>query len=234
MNTQPLNSPNQGLQQFDFFEDLPPESLEKLASNTNLIQYPRHSMVVHQNDPNCGLYIVAEGLVKAYRLHTSGRQRVIKLHSAGSLFGNMTIGQNPGCVLQAEALEASKIYVIKLHDLQSLIQNDMAFALKLMNHMAHQLEASYLELEAAAYDPAYKRTCNLLIQLCDDLQITITPGCIIDLRVTQEDMAEMLGLTRMTITKVVRELRKKAILTGRSGNLRLDHDALQKETLLFD
>lgn len=221
----------QSLQSTGLFDDISSTVISKFASTIRIAHYERHEIIILQGANNCGLYIVVEGLVKEYRLHTSGRQRVIKMRGQGSLFGKVTLGSS--CILQAEAVEPTEVYVIGQPHLQTLMELDSRITIRLMNHMGKQLEAAYLELESAAYDPIYQRVCNLLIRLCDDLQISIPPSCIIALRITQEDMAEILGVTRMTVTKPVSELRKKGILFGRSGNLRLDHDALSKETKRF-
>lgn len=53
--------------------------------------------------------------------------------------------------------------------------------------------------------------------------IPIEPGCLIDLRNTQEDLAEMLGTTRMTVVTAIQQLRRAKIMFGRRGKLKLDH-----------
>jgi CRP/FNR family transcriptional regulator, cyclic AMP receptor protein len=223
----------QTLQSTGLFDGIPLTIISEFASTVRIAHYERQEVIVPQGASNCGLYIVAEGLVKEYRLHTSGRQRVIKMYGSGSLFGRTILTDSGSCILQAEAVEPTEVYVIIPRYLQSLIEQDATVAIRLMIHMAKQLEEAYLELESVAYEPIYHRVCNLLIKLCNDLQISVPSGCFISLRITQEDMAEMLGVTRMTVTKAVRELRKKGILLGRSGNLRLDHDALSEETKRF-
>lgn len=223
----------QTLQSTGLFDGIPLTIISKFASTVRIARYERQEIIVSQGGSNCNLYIVAEGLVKEYRLHTSGRQRVIKMYGSGSLFGRAILMDGSSCILQAEAVEPTEVYVISPRSLQSLIEQDSAVAIRLMTYMAKQLEETYLELESVAYEPIYHRVCNLLIKLCDDLQVSVPSGCFIALRITQEDMAEMLGVTRMTVTKAVSELRKKGILVGRSGNLRLDHGALHEETNYF-
>jgi CRP/FNR family transcriptional regulator, cyclic AMP receptor protein len=222
------------LQNTGLFDSVAPSVISKFASTIRIARYERQEIIVPQGADSCGLYIVATGLAKEYRLHISGRQRVIRMHGPGSLFGKVMIANDSLCVLEAQAIETTEVYVISQDHLQALMEEYPTVAIRLMVYMEKLLESTYLELESVAYEPIYQRVCNLLIKLCNDLQISVPAGCIINLRITQEDMAEMLGVTRMTVTKAVRELRKKNILFGRSGNLQLDHDALHEEVKQFN
>lgn len=165
--------------------------------------------------------LVKSGSVNIARASAQGKQFDVKTVGAGTLFGEMpALGQT---MLGAEAVaaEATKVAVINAAEFEKLAASSPTIALNILNQVGPRLVEAERRHEQAAFQPVTARIASLLLRLSGK------DGQVVGQ--THQDMADMLGVYRETVTNAIAELKvDKVIKVGRKRISILDMDTLKK------
>jgi len=165
--------------------------------------------------------LVRSGRVNIVRTSASGSDHDVKTVEAGAIFGDMpTLGQSM-LGARAVAAEPSKVTYISNGDFEKLASASPAIALNLARHLGPRLVDAERRHEQSAFQPVTSRVASLLLNLSGDGKEVSG--------YTHQEMADMLGVYRETVTNGIAELKgDKLIKVGRKRISLLDPDALRK------
>ena len=157
------------------------------------------------------LYILKEGRVQLYRLSAEGRKLVIATLEPGTIFGEMSmIGQGMYDAF-AEAAEPCTICVMSRRDVDALIRGKPQIALRLLELVAVRMQELETQLEDIAFRSVPVRLATLLLRLAGDSKgAAPTAATVGDL--THQDLADMLGVYRETVTTALDNFRNNDII----------------------
>jgi len=167
------------------------------------------------------LYFVQTGSVRIYRIASTGARFDVKSLGPGSIFGEFPqLGQTM-LGSQAEAAEPSRILSITGSDFEKIAATAPQIPLALIKHLGTRLVEAERRHEQAAFQPVTARTASLLTRLSDDHHQVVG--------FTHQEMADLLGVYRETITNAIAELKQdKLIKVGRKRITLLEPDTLRK------
>jgi CRP/FNR family cyclic AMP-dependent transcriptional regulator len=169
------------------------------------------------------LFLVASGRVQLYRTSRDGRRFVIATLGPGSMFGEASLLGGQGPDTRAVALEAGTVWVMPAQQAMELSSTDAMFGFGLMQAMGQRVVEAENRLEQMAYSTIASRLAGLLLELGED-----DPQDLV--RVTHQELADMLGTWRETISKTLQEFRRRGMVaSGRRQLTLLDKEALQLE-----
>ncbi len=169
------------------------------------------------------LFLVASGRVQLYRTTRDGRRFVIATLGPGSMFGEESLlgGQGPNTC--AVALEPCTIWEMPSQRALEISSTDALFGFGLMQAMGQRVLEAENRLEQMAYSTISTRLAALLLELGRD-----SPDHVI--HVTHQELADMLGTWRETISKTLQEFRRRGLVaSGRRRLTLLDIEGLQLE-----
>jgi CRP-like cAMP-binding protein len=169
------------------------------------------------------LFLVAGGRVQLYRTTRDGRRFVIATLGPGSVFGEDSILGGQGPDTHAVALERCTIWTMPRQRALEISSTDAMFGFGLMQAMGHRVMEAENRLEQMAYSTISSRLAALLLELGGE-----EPKNIV--RATHQELADMLGTWRETVSKTLQEFRRRGwIASGRRQLTLLDKEALQLE-----
>ena len=167
------------------------------------------------------LFIVKSGTVRITRTSAQGQQFDVKTVNSGTIFGEMPqLGQT---MLGASAIAAEpvKVAVITAAEFERLASESPTIALNILRHVGARLVDAERRHEQAAFQPVTSRIASLLTRLSNkDNQVV---------GYTHQEMADMLGVYRETVTNAIAELKSdRLIKVGRKRITIQDADAMKR------
>jgi CRP/FNR family cyclic AMP-dependent transcriptional regulator len=173
------------------------------------------------------LFLVASGRVQLYRTTRDGRRFVIATLGPGSVFGEDSILGGQGPDTHAVALERCTIWTMPRQRALEISSTDAMFGFGLMQAMGQRVMEAENRLEQMAYSTIASRLAALLLDLEGDDEDNVV-------RATHQELAEMLGTWRETISKTLQDFRQRGLVaSGRRQLTLLDKEGLRLEAGLF-
>lgn len=194
------------LKNTQLFEDLTPEELTQLSRITPYKHYRAGQVIYHMEDVADALYFIRDGMVKISVYFPNGKEMILGLLGQYDVFGELLLLPSERRPNQAEAVTDTTLIVMPEADFQRLLTQYPKLALKFIQVMSTKLwQAQTVFAEVGAFD-APGRLANLLLRLAKDFGVAGERGTIIDLSLTQQDLAKMIGATRETVSHCLAQL----------------------------
>jgi CRP/FNR family cyclic AMP-dependent transcriptional regulator len=196
---------------------------KKVGESLTVRSFQPGETVCRAEEMASSLFLVAGGRVQLYRTTRDGRRFVIATLGPGSVFGEDSILGGQGPDTHAVALERCTIWTMPRQRALEISSTDAMFGFGLMQAMGQRVMEAENRLEQMAYSTISSRLAALLLELGgEEPRDTV--------RATHQELADMLGTWRETVSKTLQEFRRRGwIASGRRQLTLLDKEALQLE-----
>jgi len=211
MQAQKLNY----LSHIQLFRDLSQHELAEMDRQLTMSTCVSGKIFYMPEDTGEVLFLLKRGRVHLYRIAPNGKKLIVSTLGPGAVFGEMSlVGQGMHNSF-AEAIDECVLCVMSRSDVERLVREKPAVAFRFVEAMGSRLTDMEYRLEEIAFKSIPARLAGLLVQLSDGQNSTIVVGY------THQDLSEMLGTYRETITQTLNEFkfdglidisRKKVIL----------------------
>lgn len=226
----PVPTPVFCLAESEMFRDLSAAEMAGIAARAGMRTVPAGTVVWSPDQPSRVLFIVKAGRVSLYRLAPGGRRLTLAILGSGSVFGEMPlVGQRMGDGW-AETLEPSVLCLMSEQDVREMLLADPRVAARITESLGRRLAEVEQRLADTVLKSAPQRVAAALLRL------SAAPGPpgplggsrVAEVRLTHEQLAELVGTTRETTSKVLGDLRDAGVLRlRRAGIAVLDRDRLR-------
>ncbi len=195
------------LQRSELFEALSPGEMSRLLQVAEIIDLPRHSQIFAPGSPNQSLYFIEHGSIRVTRPSPDGKAFVIlSLLGPGDLLGDIDYTEDShDCA--AETLEESRIYQLNRRDFDSLLKENPGFALCLIQMLSGRLKQAQSRIEDLVFRQVPSRVAKLFMNLADNHGKVTPQGIVLDLPLTHQEIADIVGSSRVTVTQVLNRFR---------------------------
>jgi CRP-like cAMP-binding protein len=169
------------------------------------------------------LCLVASGLVQLIRSTASGRRLAVATLGPGSIFGEESLLGGPHSDTSAIALEQCTLWLFPTRIALEISSTNAMFGFGLMQAMGQRLVETENRLEQVAYSTISSRLAAQLLELSgDDSEAALSA--------THQELADMLGTWRETVSKTMQEFRRRGLVaSGRRRLILLDIEGLELE-----
>jgi CRP/FNR family transcriptional regulator, cyclic AMP receptor protein len=200
------------LREVDLFAGLSLEQLKEISRTLPMTTCQTGGLVTSPDEDDERLYIVKRGRVRLYRLTPDGKQLTLDILDKGRVVGRMSwLGQELNDVY-AEAIEDAVICSFTPDELRRLIDRFPSIGLNMIRYLSDRLAASEREREVMAFRSVEQRLVARLLELADRFGQPADSGMAIDARLTQQELADMIGTSRETLATTVSSLRERGVL----------------------
>lgn len=197
------------LKQISIFSQLRDEFLEKIDSISINRSYGKGRIIFMEGEPGEAFYYIKSGLIKIYKVSADGREHILHILNEGHVFAEVTLFSGTPYPATAEVLEDAEIGIIKNRDLEKLITDNAEISLALINYLNKRLvEAQNKVRNLALYD-TFGRTAQALVKLAEDYGKKSTKGILLDLGISRQELANIVGTTRETVIRVLAAFKKE-------------------------
>ena len=202
----------------------PPGSEWSDTPHQELRNYSKGRPVYHDKDPLSHLYCVREGAVKTYKLTPEGEEQILGFYFAGEVFGFDGLATKKHGI-HAEALQDTELCRIPIHTLLQQPERMQHF----FEVMSHEIRQAQEHITLVNRNRAEVRIAAMLLDIASRMQQG-KPRLSFDLSISRGDMANYLGLTIETISRILRRMELEGIAKLSRKKLEIfDLHALQKQ-----
>jgi CRP-like cAMP-binding protein len=198
----------QALQIVPFFANLPEEEASELARRLIPRRFSVGQVIFHLGDPGGLLYIVSRGKVKISHTTPEGQEAVLAILGPGEFFGELALLDDSPRSATAVALEPSETLTLHRDDFIHYLMGNPEFALQVLKTLAHHIRRLNIQLADIFFLDLPGRLARTLLNLADQYGRPTEAGTVIDVSLTQTDLAEMTGATRVSINKALGRFRR--------------------------
>ncbi len=211
------------LRSVPLFADLDQATLNRLARVSRSASLPKGYMLFSYSDPAESAYVVYSGRIDIMLTTADGRELVINEMGPGDCFGELSLVTNLPRSTGAVARRASDVLIIPRDEFLSELEANPKMLRCLLETTAHRLQISGERESALAFLDAAARLARILLQLDREFS---ADGFV---TISQDDLAQRLGLARQTVAKTLGQWRRSGwLVTGRGKIVVLNRPALRR------
>jgi CRP-like cAMP-binding protein len=182
---------------------LPPESLTILASAARRRSYRRGEVIFHQGDSGDALHFLTQGRIKVVLDAESGEEAVIAILGPGDCFGELALIDGEPRSATVITLEPVQTVSLARSDFMQFIRGNPQAAERLMVALAGTIRRADESMADLAFLDLEGRLAKKLLELADAHGRDVDGAIEIELPMTQEDLAAMIGATRASVNKLL-------------------------------
>lgn len=191
------------LKQVPLFADLADEDIRALMAIARKRTFRSGEIIFHRDDPGQVLYVIKEGKVKIYLISPDGQEISIVVYGKGECFGEFAILDDLPRSANAVALEKVECYTLQRSDFHNAIMKNPKIAIQILEVLTKRLRTTNNMVEDLIFLDVYGRVAKKLLELAETHGTQVDDGVRIDVRLTQQDLASMVGASRESVNKVM-------------------------------
>ena len=210
------------------FCNLPAPVLQKLSDIISTAVYPKAAMLFIEGQQPRGVFVLCAGKVKLSTCSSEGKTIITKLSDPGDVLGlNATVSNRPYEVT-AEMVEPGQANFIARDAFLQFLRDNGEVAVRVAEQLSRNYYTAYEEIRTLGLttSPAEKFAKLLLSWSADSKADAKTSQ--VRMTLTHEEIAEMIGTTRETVSRLFSEFKKKQLLQVKGPTLTLNKPALEK------
>ena len=206
------------LRKVPLFDGLADEDLEAIAKVTISRTYDKDQIIILAEEEGDALFIIDTGQVKVSIVSEDGREMILSLLGNGAVFGELSLLDGKPRSANVVATENTGLYMVRRADFLQLIYKVPKIAIALLAELAARMRRTDRKIEGLALLDVTSRISETLLQLATDQGEEREQGMHLTARPTHQQLANMSGTTRETVSRVLKRLENQGhiITKGRS------------------
>jgi CRP/FNR family cyclic AMP-dependent transcriptional regulator len=181
--------------------------------------YNKNEMIIFEGEPESRFSVLLQGRVKISRFTEEGKEAIYSFLGEGEFFGESCVFQDQIWASSVVSLEPVHTLNIYRDDLLRMMQQIPLLNINLLREMTVRLRRRNAQIKSLTTHNATGKVASTLLRLVDDLGISGAGRIEIENLPTHRDIANMIGTSRETISRVMRNLRQSGYIRKENGRL---------------
>jgi CRP-like cAMP-binding protein len=194
------------------FAGLSEEQLEAIGPHLRHRAYAEREVIVRRDSPGDALFLLTRGKVKVSYLDDDDETIITHL-GAGDFFGELSILDGEGRSADVVAVEPTEVLMLSAADFNHCLMSMPAIAIALLRELAGRLRRSTSWIRSLSSQDVYGRIACQLVSLAHTHGVDVPEGRRITLRLTQNDLAGIVGASRESVNKAIGYFKAKGYIT---------------------
>ncbi|MBL4885277.1 MAG: Crp/Fnr family transcriptional regulator [Planctomycetaceae bacterium] len=200
------------LKRCELFEQLEGTQIAKLESQSQVRTFDRKNLVYLPDDESDSVLLLASGRVRIYHLTPEGKETLLAFIDPGELFGELSIIGQTEREEFAETMEKSQIVKIPGNTIRELMADNASVTMGVTKLIGLRRQRFERRLKSLMFQPNRDRLIFLLLELAERYAVPHPNGTALRIRLSHQEMANIIGSTRETVTVVLGELRHEQLI----------------------
>ena len=207
------------LRRVPFLAILPEEELAGLGERMRPRQYRSGTIIFHRDDPGTTLHIINNGLVKLVLASQEGREVTVSILGPGDFFGELSLLDGGARSASAVTLEATETLTLDRDPFVAILERHPEVANGLLMVLGNRLRRTDELIQDILFLDLPGRIAKQLLTLADERGVQTPTGLRIDLRLSQTELASIVGTTRESVNRCLNAFADRKLLA-------IDRDAI--------
>ena len=200
------------LQSVELFWDLKDEELGYISEKMIARKYDSGNCIFLEESDGEQCFFVVKGSVKVTRLSKDGREVILAMLNEGDFFGEMSLLDGKSRSANVIALEKTEVLTLNRKDFLIVLQEYPKIAIQLLKELASRLRKSDRQIASLSLSDAEKRIALCIIRFADERGIIRNGRVSIAKIPIQQDIANMAGTSRETVSRALNVLEKEQLI----------------------
>lgn len=200
------------LKKIPLLAELGPEVLARLAERIQLREVRRREVVYLPGDPGNSMFIVNGGRIKISKVTRDGKALTLNYCGPSEVFGETCLIEGGPREEMAEAMENSMITELERGDVERLLQSHAQLGYQLTRILAARRRELENKLETLVFRDVTSKLAELLLSLADEYGVEDSRGTMVALKITHQELANLIGSTRETVSLTLSQFKRKNLI----------------------
>ena len=207
------------LRNVNIFSKIADNRIKEFESLFTLREYPKGSMIILEEEYGDVVFLVKKGTVKITRVNDEGKEVILSLMGENDIVGEMSVIDGESRSANVLAQENCELYAIRSEDFLQLLKQNFEVTFALMGELANRLRKSDQHIEALSLSDAEHRIGVSILNLSEELGVIIKGKVTIENLPFQQDIANMSGTSRETVSRILKLFEDKNMLIKKGHKL---------------
>lgn len=194
------------------FCDLEALSLSKVSDSKVINTYKKGHTIFFQGNPPFGLYCINSGKIKISKIGGDGKESIIRIASNGDVLGHRSLFSNENYTATATVIEDAAICFIDKKFIYQAIQDEPSIALNLIQKLSREMGSAEAKTASMSQKNVRERLAELLLTLTTSYGIAEKNRIRLDIKLTREEMASMIGTANETVIRFISEFKDEGLI----------------------
>ena len=211
-----------------FFCDLSPESIAAFNKIKHAAVFPEHAVVLVEGQSPWGIFILCQGRAKLSTTSRDGKTLIVRIADAGEVLGLHAVITGGPYELTVETMQPCQLNFVSREDMLHFLKEHADASVRATQHLARDCTDSYGVVRTIGLSHSVsERFARFLLESASDGQVS--RGTVrVRLSMTHEEISQLVGTSRETITRLLSEFRRKDLAELKGSTLIIhNHPALK-------
>jgi CRP-like cAMP-binding protein len=212
------------LRNVPIFSELTEPDVATLAKVATRRRYPKDTVVFFENEEGDFFFMILEGRIKVTILGDDGREIILSVLGSGDFFGEMALLDNEPRSATAIAIEESELLSLHRTDFQNVIADNRGIMAALIRILTARLRRANHQISTLALLDVYGRVARVMLDMAREEGKRLKDGRIAFRRATHQEIANRIGTTRETVTRMLKDLERHGLIRVEGKEIVLQPD----------
>ncbi len=177
--------------------------------------FDRGKTIFFPGDPAERVYFLLKGAVKLSRVYEAGEEITVALLRENSVFGVLSLitGQRSDRFYHAVAFTPVELLSSPIEQVEQALKSNPDLSILMLQGLSSRILQTEMMIETLAHRDMGSRLVSFLLILCRDFGVPTPEGIRIDLKLSHQAIAEAIGSTRVTVTRLLGDLRQEGMIS---------------------
>lgn len=199
------------------FYELPAEDLDGLVKFAKLRRVAAKEVIFYKADPGRQMSALLSGRVKLSTVSADGKEMVFGILGRGEIFGEISLLDGEERTATVTAIEPTELLIIERRDFIAFLERQPKVAIQLLGTLALRLRLTNELFEDTIFRNLPARLAKRLLILAESCGEEMTDGTLIDLKLSQQEIGNMIGTSRESVNKQMRAWEQEGLIKFRRG-----------------
>ena len=198
--------------QVPLFADLEDADLDSLISVATRRKFQKDSVIFFEHDPGDSLFMILSGRVKVTILSDDGREIILSVLGEKDFFGEMSLLDNEPRSATAIAMEDAEVVILHQKEFLSIVEKRPRVLVLLLAVLSSRLRKANHQIGSLALLDVYGRVAAVLLDMAKESGVRLKDGRVCFRRPTHQEIANMIGATRETVSRMISDLHRQGYI----------------------
>lgn len=219
------------VKEIPFFSLLTEKELKLIDNIASETEFKKGEYIFLEGEPGEKFFIIKNGQVKLTKMIKNGDEQILNIFSSHDIIAEIVAFDKGNYPASAVTMTKTKLIVFDQSELEDLIFKYPSIGIKLLGEMSHRLRRAQENVRDLALKDSSARVAGLLIFLADKYGKQKKDNIILDISLTQQELASMIGSSRETVSRALGEFENKDLIkTSRKKIIIYDLDQIKSYT----
>ena len=200
------------LKKIPLFQDLSHEAMHRLVQCIEMREVRRRQVIYLPGDPGQAVFFVNGGRVKISKVTRDGKELTLAYRAPGEVFGELVLIDGGPREEMAEAMENALVTELERGEFERLVQKEGMIGYRLTKIVAQRRREVENKIEQLLFKDVNAKLAELLLRLAAEYGIEDSRGTLVSLKITHQEMANLIGSTRETVSLTLSQFKRKGLI----------------------